>query len=1406
MAFGTCCPGPISKDVTGGGGANPSKTILNRKSSSFSGLSVKNVMRNSEGIPTKLLLKRDNNGVVKSGGATNRLKDRLRKRKDDAKEVPLTPADVRIGLRVRLGSGYKKSKRDYVVGPGEILRDDGDGWVMVQFESRGICHLHQIKHLVIHPKKARSSLESVSVNPIKCAPVFSKSRKKRPKKPTPNSTTVNLTDENCAPIFVKTRNKKQAKKQGVKLANAEEKKPKKIHSFFTKNAIKCGNTDLRDGVKNPYSSFPKAPFFMSKKERRKRIQDDVDREFKADIQDSRLLAARLSDGKESHWFLTQKFATPANNTTLYTRTQAEITPIPCPFPPIPHTIPSPPTLQSCSGSQQPSIYDWEPITPDDRLPSIRSSSTDVDSWPLTTADVSFDVVENRLATSSETIEVEDIDPLTGEPASRPRRPIKDLEGCQNVVAGLANMLNMSEKEVEEQLLLVFALRNGKSKSTSHAAEGKDFKDFKCLGSDLWTECFMPTFEIWRKSSTVVNGLQQWITKNWLDQSKRMEPIYSESDADFEDDLEYEYFPCGRNSVLLHGPSGSGKTCSVYVCCKQLGFSVLEINTSKQRSGAELAKVCKEATQSHLLTLSSSFFGSPKSKSKSKAKARRGSRNKRGRVKFLAPEAKKLPASGSGSNRNKTLILVDEIDSIFGSDCGFYSSLRGLIKNTKRPIVMTCNEIPEELDSANIHSHITMFPMQRPPARQIFKHVILIALAITGFPAESQPTDSLEKLSWDIRELIYLFRRDIRRILMSIHFWLPQLPASRVVRSLRQCSKAISPEAFGRLKRIKEATWSGASGILFKVLGLAGGLSVFDTYLDKTFSLQDRDDHAKLIERILHLRLPLVHLNYLDFSKKLFASYICDKKVCDMPQGLLVKKKPVVPIASPTRIQNITPITSPSETTSKPEEKEVQLAIDDRKGGSPAGLDQKQPLVMEESESNKPQRRKRRRLRKLSEKLALSKSQCSSAVNTTQCTLSKKGILRPPPYKSIKQFMKKQDTGIKANAKDPQSKQPEAKTDDILAQNKMSENHGDQKSVSGDISPDAVGPSEVDPGEDIGKSEKMTVLPTNTYTLADVKTETKLEDLNASMGSDTENELVNKCAAALVGGNPTMDSGRVGSDSDEMEYQKWFSESKDLPYNHGYKVNYDNQYEIKRVPISPEDLHKMSLGLRVIDAVTETAEVLSAIDLWPDAKGEFARNFIHECPLELHAQDSQKKLKKAMFPATLPAKPSHHQNTLQNDLNECNLNLSLEISAMAMSLTIKNLKRSSIVGLTGCDDNCVKDHKHQSESDKEFVPRFRQDHLLRTQAQKQTLGGIKSFMQECMSSPLLLWSHMGPHDLAWLRQMANSERINSAGQVIKISRTRSRKVKGHRNHLKVELEFSDRTIEELERQFQSFVDT
>eukprot|EP00954_Amorphochlora_amoebiformis_P008868 688863-Amorphochlora_amoeboformis.AAC.1 len=189
-------------------------------------------------------------------------------------------------------------------------------------------------------------------------------------------------------------------------------------------------------TQNPYSSFPKAPFFMSKKERRKRIQDDVDREFKADIQDSRLLAARLSDGKESHWFLTQKFATPANNTTLYTRTQAEITPIPCPFPPIPHTIPSPPTLQSCSGSQQPSIYDWEPITPDDRLPSIRSSSTDVDSWPLTTADVSFDVVENRLATSSETIEVEDIDPLTGEPASRPRRPIKDLEGCQNVVAGI----------------------------------------------------------------------------------------------------------------------------------------------------------------------------------------------------------------------------------------------------------------------------------------------------------------------------------------------------------------------------------------------------------------------------------------------------------------------------------------------------------------------------------------------------------------------------------------------------------------------------------------------------------------------------------------------------------------------------------------------------------------------------------------------------------------------------------------------------------------------------------------------------------------------------------------------------------------------------------------------------------
>eukprot|EP00911_Craspedida_sp_UC1_P001609 UC1_evm1s1218 len=54
----------------------------------------------------------------------------------------------------------------------------------------------------------------------------------------------------------------------------------------------------------------------------------------------------------------------------------------------------------------------------------------------------------------------------------------------------------------------------------------------------------------------------------------------------------------NNVMLLRGEVGAGKTAAVYACAAELGYKVLEINTSDRRSGKCLVSMLKEATESH----------------------------------------------------------------------------------------------------------------------------------------------------------------------------------------------------------------------------------------------------------------------------------------------------------------------------------------------------------------------------------------------------------------------------------------------------------------------------------------------------------------------------------------------------------------------------------------------------------------------------------------------------------------------------------------------------------------------------------------------------------------------------------------------------------------------------------------
>ncbi|OLL26594.1 Telomere length regulation protein elg1, partial [Neolecta irregularis DAH-3] len=112
-----------------------------------------------------------------------------------------------------------------------------------------------------------------------------------------------------------------------------------------------------------------------------------------------------------------------------------------------------------------------------------------------------------------------------------------------------------------------------------------------------------------------------------------------------------------NYIILAGPHGIGKTASVYACANELGFEVFEVHSGNRRCGKDLLDQVGEVAQSHLV--------------------------------------------GSGK---QSLILIEEVDVLFEEDKGFWSSVMELIEKSRRPIVLTCNDVEllaEELDPRTI---------------------------------------------------------------------------------------------------------------------------------------------------------------------------------------------------------------------------------------------------------------------------------------------------------------------------------------------------------------------------------------------------------------------------------------------------------------------------------------------------------------------------------------------------------------------------------------------------------------------------------------------------------------------------------------------------------------------------------
>ncbi|TFK75906.1 hypothetical protein BDN72DRAFT_874155 [Pluteus cervinus] len=201
--------------------------------------------------------------------------------------------------------------------------------------------------------------------------------------------------------------------------------------------------------------------------------------------------------------------------------------------------------------------------------------------------------------------------------------------------------------------------------------------------------------------------------------------------DFADDLEQEYeapivdmshlhAPGTQvfdnrvtNTILLVGPHGSGKTASVYACAEELGWEVFEVYPGiGRRNGASIDNLVGEVGKNHIVrntrprtnetTRNALSVLMSRDKKESSITTGDDQDDLEGSVSAIetpltrseTPTEAEHETKGDNvqSNVQQSLILLEEVDILFKDDVNFWPTVTELIRNCRRPVILTCNDI------------------------------------------------------------------------------------------------------------------------------------------------------------------------------------------------------------------------------------------------------------------------------------------------------------------------------------------------------------------------------------------------------------------------------------------------------------------------------------------------------------------------------------------------------------------------------------------------------------------------------------------------------------------------------------------------------------------------------------------
>ena len=313
---------------------------------------------------------------------------------------------------------------------------------------------------------------------------------------------------------------------------------------------------------------------------------------------------------------------------------------------------------------------------------------------------------------------------------RPRWTQADLDGDQTLVTLCRELVasHVVRPTLEADKLIRLLTSYGARCANSNLSKNA-----------LWSERYQPgAISDMCGNRDVVKSLSHWLKECRRVWALGRDGVISEDSSDECEDSR-------RNAVVLSGPTGVGKTALVYALAADLGFDVIEVSASDDRTGATIMRKLKESGESKQLSFGSSLTSLLNKGSKKDGKKKT---KKRRKADCAAVDSSDL------TKHRAPLIFFDEADLLLDSeaDRGFLMAVTKLLDSAKCPIVIAVNDVH------NIHHELKLehHHMVRPATEELLMHLRMLCL-VEGLNIESN----------ELMQLISLHRHDHRRVITSI---------------------------------------------------------------------------------------------------------------------------------------------------------------------------------------------------------------------------------------------------------------------------------------------------------------------------------------------------------------------------------------------------------------------------------------------------------------------------------------------------------------------------------------------------------------------------------------------------------------------------------------------------------------